>query len=116
MASISGSGVHTRPPFDRAHLSTFTSGDMALERDILEHFCTNSQVHIDNLIAAIGTAKWNENAHRLKGAASGVGMLEMAKLCAQAETLEFQNVDVARQIIAAIQAELSALIDYVHGN
>jgi len=100
-------------PFDRAHLSTFTNGDMALERDLLEHFAVNAETHIKVLQDALGSAKWEEGAHRLKGAASGVGMQRFAQLCAQAENLDCADVETAKQLLTAMEQELSSLVTYL---
>lgn len=100
-------------PFDRAHLSTFTGGDLALERELLEDFLTNGLLHLNDLQAAIGKPRWPECAHRLKGASSGVGMRALAHLCGEAEALSFYDAEHANGLVARMQRELVALKDYL---
>lgn len=96
-------------PFDRSHLATFTGGDMALERELLEDFSRNAGVHIDTLQASLGLPIWSENAHRLKGASSGVGMRAMAEICGEAEALPHENVHGAQALVDAMVDELEKL-------
>lgn len=100
-------------PFDRAHLATFTGGDMALERDLLEDFARNATAHLRDLENAIGSAHWGECAHRLKGASSGVGMRAMAQLCGEAEALPTQQAAKAEQLICSMKEELERLNVYL---
>lgn len=100
-------------PFDRAHLATFTGGDMALERDLLEDFVRNADSQLNDLQAAIGSAQWGECAHRLKGASSGVGMRAMAQFCGDAEALPTQQTVQARHLIRGIKDELDHLKVYL---
>ena len=100
-------------PFDRAHLSTFTGGDMALERDLLEDFAINARAHLAALHAALGNAQWNECAHRLKGASSGIGMRTLAHLCGEAEALAFERTEAAAQMLSDMQAQLDRLDRYL---
>lgn len=102
------------PPFDRAHLMTFTDGDAVLERELLLSFQENAHVHLANLRLAAENGSWPEMAHRFKGAASGVGMKELAALCAQAED---GDADLSAQqresLLSAMQAELAKLAAYL---
>lgn len=100
-------------PFDRAHLSTFTGGDMALEREILEDFCINAKSHLVALTAAKGTPSWGEGAHRLKGASSGVGMRGFARLCAEAEALDIADTARAESLLGQMTQQLDDLIAYL---
>lgn len=103
----------TTIPFDRSHLSTFTGGDMALERELLEDFLHNARVHIDTLEASLGLPIWGENAHRLKGASSGVGMKAMAHICSAAEALPFENIADGKTLIDKMVGELAKLRQYL---
>ncbi|MEO0410241.1 MAG: Hpt domain-containing protein [Pseudomonadota bacterium] len=103
-----------KPPFDRAHLSTFTGGDAELERELLLSFQENAGTHLENLRQGLESGTWPELAHRFKGAASGIGMQVLAGLCAEAEALGATiDQDSAEKLIARMQVELTALDQYL---
>ena len=75
-------------PVDLAHLSRYTLGNQALEQEVLELFCTQSVVYLDQLRAAMSDKPWKDIAHSLKGSASAVGAWRVAQAAKRAEELQ----------------------------
>jgi HPt (histidine-containing phosphotransfer) domain-containing protein len=70
---------------DLVHLSRYTLGDRALEREVLELFCAQSSIYLESLRAAGSDKEWNEAAHSLKGSASAIGAWRAAAAAERAE-------------------------------
>jgi HPt (histidine-containing phosphotransfer) domain-containing protein len=85
-AEPEGGGEHR--PVDLEHLSRYTLGERALEREILELFCTQSVLYLEQLRAAMCVRDWRDAAHSLKGSARAVGAWRAAKAAERAEMLE----------------------------
>ncbi|MGY6627407.1 MAG: Hpt domain-containing protein [Oceanicaulis sp.] len=73
---------------DRAHLAQYSGGDAALEGELFAlldaqiEACTGRMAR-----AAPGEDQaWRDAAHTLKGAARGVGAMQLGEACAAAET------------------------------
>lgn len=73
---------------DRAHLAQYSGGDAALEAELFAllegqiEACTQRMAQ-----AAPGEDQaWRDAAHTLKGAARGVGAMQLGEACAAAET------------------------------
>ncbi len=63
----------TARPVDLVHLSRYTLGERALEREVLELFCTQSVVYLERLRQAQSDQDWKDAAHSLKGSATAIG-------------------------------------------
>jgi HPt (histidine-containing phosphotransfer) domain-containing protein len=74
-------------PVDLVHLSRYTLGDRALEREVLELFCAQSLIYLERLRAAGSDQEWNDAAHSLKGSASAIGAWRAAAAAERAEGL-----------------------------
>jgi len=66
-------------PVDLVHLSRYTLGERAIEREVLELFCTQSLVYLERLRAAQSDSDWKDAAHSLKGSASAIGAWRAAE-------------------------------------
>ena len=60
-------------PVDLVHLSRYTLGERALEREVLELFCSQSFVYLERLRTAGSHKDWKDAAHSLKGSATAIG-------------------------------------------
>lgn len=97
-------------PIDLAHLARQTMDDRDLERQVLEMFVEQA-LTVRDRIAIVSTKERLSLAHALKGAASGVGAMAIAR-CAEAienspeDSLILKRlarlIDEARDFIAAI--------------
>jgi HPt (histidine-containing phosphotransfer) domain-containing protein len=73
---------------DRAHLALYSGGDAALEAELFGLL----QGQIEACMARMSQAApgedqvWRDAAHTLKGAARGVGAMQLGEACAMAET------------------------------
>ena len=70
---------------DLVHLSRYTRGERALEREALELFCTQSTIYIERLREAPSDRQWKDAAHSLKGSAQAIGAWRIAEAAERAE-------------------------------
>lgn len=75
-------------PVDLVHLSRYTLGERALEREVLELFCTQSVLYLEQLRAAMSDKDWKAAAHSLKGSARAIGAWRTAQAAERAEALQ----------------------------
>lgn len=92
-------------PVDLEHLARYTLGERALEREILELFCTQSVLYLAQLRAAMSDRDWRDAAHSLKGSARAIGAWRAAKAAERAEALQG---DVLTQLRTAQIDEIDA--------
>jgi HPt (histidine-containing phosphotransfer) domain-containing protein len=92
-------------PVDLVHLSRYTLGEQALEREVLELFCTQSVLYLEQLRAAMSDKAWKDAAHSLKGSARAVGAWRAAQAAERAEALQG---DVLVQFRAARIGEIES--------
>jgi HPt (histidine-containing phosphotransfer) domain-containing protein len=89
-------------PIDLVHLARQTGGDKALETDVLRLFARQARQAVAKLAELDGPAR-AELAHKLAGAAKGVGAFEIAR---RAEMLEAKPANPA-----TITAFTKAVVD-----
>lgn len=75
-------------PVDLEHLSRYTLGERSLEREVLELFCAQSVLYLEQLRAAMSDKAWKDAAHSLKGSARAVGAWRAAQAAERAEALQ----------------------------
>jgi len=94
-------------PVDLVHLSHYTLGERALEREVLELFCTQSVLYLEQLRAAMSDKAWKDAAHSLKGSARAVGAWHAAQAAERAEILHGDGLTQFRAArISEIEASL----------
>jgi HPt (histidine-containing phosphotransfer) domain-containing protein len=81
---IEGHRASSRP-VDLVHLSRYTLGARELEREVLELFCTQSFLYLEQLKASPSDKDWKDLTHSLKGSASAVGAWRVAEAAERAE-------------------------------
>lgn len=98
---------------DFSVLESFTGGDAAATEEVLDLFREQAAVWSRLLDASL--EGWRDAAHTVKGAASGIGALELAQACAAAEKAQD---DLAAPALSRVQDALDrALADvaaYLH--
>ena len=72
-------------PVDFEHLARYTLGEEALEREVLELFCKQSVLYLEQLRAATSDTDWKLAAHSLKGSARAIGAWSVAQAAERAE-------------------------------
>lgn len=77
-----------KKPVDLEHLARYTLVERALEKEILELFCTQSVLYLDQLRAAMSDRDWRDAAHSLKGSARAIGAWRAAQAAERAEALQ----------------------------
>jgi HPt (histidine-containing phosphotransfer) domain-containing protein len=72
---------------DRAHLARYTGGDAALEAELFALLDGQIEACIGRLsqVTPGDDQAWRDAAHTLKGAARGVGAMQLGEACAAAE-------------------------------
>ena len=74
-----------RPILDLDHLAAMTSGDPALAAEIIEIFRGQVDTWGRLLDPSSDQVQWADAAHTIKGAALGIGAMELSDVCAAAE-------------------------------
>ncbi len=96
-------GKYARP-VDLVHLSRHTMGDGALERDVLQMFVVQSQVHLIRLKDAQDPVSWRTAAHTIKGAARGIGAWPVADAAEAAERVAGRDPDEMARALRDLDA------------
>jgi HPt (histidine-containing phosphotransfer) domain-containing protein len=98
------------PVLDRAHLAQYSGGDAALEAELFDLL----EAQMTACIETMGRAgpgddrTWRDAAHTLKGAARGVGAMQLGEACAAAEARPLDR-DALEALIKAAQAARDAM-------
>jgi HPt (histidine-containing phosphotransfer) domain-containing protein len=108
--------VEARPAregaIDRTHLERATAGDIALAREVLALFAAQAETLTEAIAQARDGRTRREAAHRLKGAARGIGAFAVA-LAAEAIELggndRAANAEAVAQLRARVAEARSAL-------
>lgn len=100
--------------FDREHLSQYTGGDLALERELLSLFLGHFAPVRTQLDAALSAQDWKFAAHSLKGSARSIGAPAIAALAEKLETMGFSASGKSKKrTLDALDAALTAFADEV---
>jgi HPt (histidine-containing phosphotransfer) domain-containing protein len=100
-------------PVDLVHLSRYTLGQRALEREVLELFCTQSTVYLERLRVAPSDQQWKDAAHSLKGSALAIGAWRAAA-AARAGTLSGDALGEARGArLRELESSVHEAKDYI---
>jgi HPt (histidine-containing phosphotransfer) domain-containing protein len=101
-------------PVDLVHLSRYTLGERALEREVLELFCTQSVVYLERLRQARSDKDWKDAAHSIKGSATAIGAWRAADAAQRAEALSGDALIEARDLrLREIQSSLREAETYI---
>ncbi len=92
--------------FDREHLKNFTSGDPFFEKQILDIFIENAPSYLVALFSCT-PSDWSAHAHKLKGAARGIGAWKLARAAERAEMMHIEE----HRMFAEMKAELQLRMD-----
>ena len=110
---IEGRKASSRP-VDLVHLSRYTLGERELEREVLELFCTQSFVYLEQLRRSPSDKDWKDLAHTLKGSARAVGAWRVAEAAERAESLAGETLVRSREVrIKEIDASLREADAYI---
>ncbi len=90
--------------FDKGHFVHMTSGDAALQAEIIELF----RGQVANWSAAIAqpAQNWRDIVHTLKGSARGIGLMALAEACERAEAEGEARLGDVRAALAEALAAL----------
>jgi HPt (histidine-containing phosphotransfer) domain-containing protein len=91
-------------PIDLVHLARQTSGDKTLETEVLALFARQARQAVAQ-IGALKSQARSELAHRIAGAAKGVGAADVARCAMTLETEPGNSAAVAAFIQAVVEAD-----------
>ena len=101
-------------PVDLVHLSRYTLGDRALEREVLELFSAQGSVYLERLRGAPSDMEWQHAAHSLKGSAKAIGAWRVASACERAEAVSGEALAAARTLhLRDLEASLQEAEIYI---
>lgn len=99
-------------PIDLEFLRRYTLGDAALEREVLELFCSHAPVILSELKSASSEKAWRNAAHSLKGSARALGAWAVARGAEQAEAAS-AHFNKADDVLAALESAVEEVRCYV---
>jgi len=88
--------VGNHRPVDLVHLSKYTLGNRALEKEVLELFNQQSVIYLKRLAEAENMVVWHQAAHTIKGSAKGIGAWKVAEIAENAELLPAESSEACR--------------------
>lgn len=99
---------------DEKHLKEFTGGDREFQLQVLQIFLDNAPSYLATLCKP-GNENWRTDAHKLKGAARGIGAWRLACEAERAEQMGYPPPDDPRRMRAAreLLTRLEATIGYI---
>lgn len=78
--------VDESPPIELEHFTSFTDGDVQLERELGSLYVATAGAYLAEMREALAAGRpWDRPAHALKGASANIGAVEVAALAAEAE-------------------------------
>ena len=83
---------------DFSHLEHYVGGDQAIIREVLALFSDQARTVLPTLDPQGPVDQWRSAAHSLKGSALGIGALELAAACGDAE--QAKDAPAAEKVIA----------------
>jgi HPt (histidine-containing phosphotransfer) domain-containing protein len=102
----------TAPPIDLAHLSRYTLGNAALQREVLQLFVDQAPTTLTQLRSAETEKDWRDAAHTLKGSARAVGAWRVAGCAERAETIDMRAQEKGR-VVQSLDAALDEARRYI---
>jgi HPt (histidine-containing phosphotransfer) domain-containing protein len=99
-------------PIDLAFLRRYTLGDAAVEREVLELFCSHAPAIVAELKSASSEKAWRNAAHSLKGSARALGAWAVARGAEQAEAAS-PHYWQAGEIVASLERAVEEVRRYV---
>jgi hypothetical protein len=101
-------------PVDLAHLSRYTMGNSAVEREVLELFRRQTRLYFDKLSRAATEDAWREAARVMKASARGVGAWQILETAEAAESLASTGSESARhELLRALSGQIDQATDFI---
>ncbi|MGB0085749.1 MAG: Hpt domain-containing protein [Rhodomicrobiaceae bacterium] len=101
-------------PVDLAHLSRYTMGNSAVEREVLELFRRQTRLYFDKLSRAVTEDAWREAARVLKASARGVGAWRILETAEAAERLASVGTESARhELLRALSGQIDQANEFI---
>lgn len=91
---------------DREHLRQLSEGDEAFELELLQTFIEDAEERLRQVDIALATAdslKLKQQAHQLRGASAGVGVVSMQLLARRLEQDDQDNFQLLKMLEARLE-------------
>lgn len=92
--------------FDFAYFDQYTSGDEALQREVLQLFFGQVVGLVADLDPEGSDQDWRAGAHAIKGGARGVGLIVVGDLCQHMESMKEPGAAVRKAVLADLKRAL----------
>ncbi len=115
MTNPSESEADNSVDFDFAYFDTYTSGDEALQREVLQLFFGQIDGLLEDLDPDSGAKDWHAGAHAIKGGARGIGLGVVADLCQEMEEQKDGDTATRRTALEDLKAALDKAAQNVAG-
>ncbi|HNR76136.1 MAG TPA: Hpt domain-containing protein [Parvularculaceae bacterium] len=99
-------------PIDLKHLDLYVVGDRALLDEILSIFIEQAKMLSAELGHTSSDETWREAAHKLKGAARGVGAWALGDFAEAAEKASNDGPEAKRELAAQVKAAASEAVEF----
>lgn len=113
MADPDESGSGSSADFDFAYFDAYTSGDEALQREVLQLFFGQVDSLLERLDPAGSREDWQAGAHAIKGGARGVGLGVVGDLCQQMEDMKDEDAGARRAALETLKEALTRAMQSV---
>lgn len=84
-----------------AHLAQYTSGDVALEQELLGLFKDQAILQFENIEQAQTEVDWVMAVHTIKGSARSIGAGQVAQVSGELEKVGFSGIVDARKAVTS---------------
>jgi len=98
---------------DLEHLQRYTSGDLALEKEIYGLFREQAQIWLKMLVVDADQEGWGAAAHSLKGSARGIGAHGLAAACEAAEALVLSGKAARSVAIDDVRDQVDHVLHFI---
>jgi len=92
---LAGDDRHEGQPssdiIDLDYLRRFTSGNVALEEEVLKLFADHAPLYLEQLRNAKSAKAWAEAAHTIKGSGAAIGARRLASIAEMVERLDVES-------------------------
>ena len=94
--------------FDFAYFDQYTSGDEALQREVLQLFFGQVVGLVADLDPEGGDQDWRAGAHAIKGGARGLGLNVVGDLCQHMENMKDPGAGERQAALTDLESALKA--------
>ena len=102
---------------DINYLNELTTGDLKIERELMQLFVDRSIEKIDKMTVALendDNEMWNEASHALKGAAGAIGAWDFMRLAESAQKVKNDTKSKKSKILDKIKIDNDLVLNFIY--